>query len=51
MSRIGRQPIPVPAGVTVQIEPELVRVNGPKGELIERVSGDMAIEESTACCR
>ena len=34
MSRIGRQPIPVPAGVTVAIEPESVRVNGPKGELV-----------------
>ena len=31
MSRIGRQPIPVPAGVTVAIEPETVRVSGPKG--------------------
>ena len=37
MSRIGRKPIPVPAGVTVSIEPELVRVNGPKGELTERI--------------
>jgi large subunit ribosomal protein L6 len=37
MSRIGRKPIPVPAGVTVSIEPELVRVNGPRGELTERV--------------
>ena len=46
MSRIGRQPIPVPAGVSVQIEPEIVRVNGPKGELQERVSRDMQIAES-----
>jgi large subunit ribosomal protein L6 len=37
MSRIGKKPIPVPAGVTVSIEPELVRVNGPKGELTERI--------------
>ena len=37
MSRIGKKPIPVPAGVTVAIEPELVRVNGPKGELSERI--------------
>ena len=41
MSRIGRQPIPVPAGVTVAIEPERVTVNGPKGELSERVNRDM----------
>ena len=36
MSRIGKQPIPVPAGVTVAIEPERVTVNGPKGELSEQ---------------
>jgi len=46
MSRIGKQPIPVPAGVQVQIEPGLVRVNGPKGELSERVSTAMVVEQS-----
>src|ERR1700741_5029788 len=45
MSRIGRQPIPVPAGVPVAIEPELVRVNGPKGELSERVNRDIKVEQ------
>src|ERR1039457_2254845 len=45
MSRIGRQPIPVPAGVTVAIEPELVTVNGPKGELSERINRDITVEE------
>jgi large subunit ribosomal protein L6 len=44
MSRIGRQPIPVPAGVQIAIEPELVTVNGPKGELHERVHRDIKIE-------
>ena len=43
MSRIGRQPIPLPAGVTVSIEPESVRVNGPKGELSERVNRDIEV--------
>jgi len=43
MSRIGRQPIPVPAGVTVAIEPESVRVSGPKGELSERIHRDIAV--------
>ena len=38
MSRIGKQPIPVPEGVIVSIETGLVRVNGPKGELSERVN-------------
>src|ERR1700691_2823318 len=45
MSRIGRQPIPVPAGVTVSIEPEEVRVNGPKGELAERVHRDIGVTQ------
>jgi large subunit ribosomal protein L6 len=46
VSRIGKQPIPVPDGVTVQIEPGVVRVNGPRGELEERVSREMSIEQS-----
>ncbi|MGI9097212.1 MAG: 50S ribosomal protein L6 [Solirubrobacteraceae bacterium] len=37
MSRIGKKPIAVPTGVTVSIEPEIVRVHGPRGELSERV--------------
>jgi large subunit ribosomal protein L6 len=45
MSRIGKQPIPVPSGVEVTIEPELVRVKGPKGELEERVSRDIGVEQ------
>src|SRR4051794_39829998 len=36
MSRIGKRPIPVPTGVTVTIEPEVVRVAGPRGDLQER---------------
>jgi large subunit ribosomal protein L6 len=46
MSRIGRQPIPVPAGVTVAIEPERVIVNGPKGELSERVNRDISVAQN-----
>src|SRR5829696_3584408 len=45
MSRIGKQPIPVPAGVDVFIEPELVRVKGTRGELEERVARDIAVEQ------
>jgi large subunit ribosomal protein L6 len=45
MSRIGRQPIPVPAGVTIAIEPQRVTVNGPKGELSERVHRDILVEQ------
>ena len=43
MSRIGRKPIPVPAGVEIKIEPELVTVKGPKGELSERISRDISV--------
>jgi large subunit ribosomal protein L6 len=44
MSRIGKQPIPVPSGVTVSIDGGFVRVNGPKGELSERVPRDITVE-------
>ncbi len=33
MSRIGKKPVPVPAGVTVNIDRQTVVVKGPKGEL------------------
>ena len=45
MSRIGRKPIPVPAGVNVAIEPERVTVNGPKGELSERIHRDITVAQ------
>src|SRR2546421_5137599 len=45
MSRIGKQPIPVPSGVTVSIEPERVTVNGPRGELSERIHRDIQVEQ------
>jgi large subunit ribosomal protein L6 len=35
----------VPSGVDVTIEPELVRVKGPKGELQQRISRDMKVEQ------
>jgi large subunit ribosomal protein L6 len=46
MSRIGKQPIPVPAGVTIAIEPERVTVNGPKGELSERIPRDITVQQT-----
>ena len=45
MSRIGKQPIPVPEGVTVSIETDRVRVNGPKGELQERIPREIRVEQ------
>ena len=35
----------MPSGVDVTIEPELVRVKGPKGELQQRISRDMKVEQ------
>ncbi len=46
MSRIGRQPITVPTGVTVVVEPEVVHVTGPRGSLSERKSRDISVEEN-----
>src|SRR6059036_3630656 len=46
MSRIGRKPIPVPDGVTVTVEPEVVHVTGPRGALSERKNRDIAIEQN-----
>ena len=45
MSRIGKKPITVPAGVSVAIAPELVTVNGPKGELQERIHRDITVAQ------
>jgi large subunit ribosomal protein L6 len=44
MSRIGKLPIEVPAGVDVQVDAGVVRVKGPKGELAQRISRDLLIE-------
>jgi len=43
MSRIGRQPIQIPEGVTVDVAPGHVSVKGPKGELSQAVSLDMSV--------
>jgi large subunit ribosomal protein L6 len=45
MSRIGRKPIAIPDGVTVEIRPGLVLVKGPKGELTQTVSSEMKITQ------
>jgi large subunit ribosomal protein L6 len=43
MSRIGKQPIPLPSSVQIQIEGVSVRVKGPKGELNRNVHPDMRL--------
>lgn len=43
MSRIGKMPITVPAGVTVTIEDNHVTVKGPKGELSRQINKNMKL--------
>src|SRR3954469_16613235 len=45
MSRIGKRPIEVPAGVIVSIDPGRVTVSGPKGELRQDVPQRMQIAQ------
>lgn len=44
MSRIGRMPIAIPAGVTVEVNGNVVKAKGPKGELTKAMHPDMIIE-------
>ena len=45
MSRIGKQPVIVPSGVTVSVSKEnIVTVKGPKGELKQTIDRDIVIE-------
>lgn len=44
MSRIGRNPIPLPLGVSVSIHPSEVATRGPLGELRQQLSPEMHIE-------
>jgi large subunit ribosomal protein L6 len=45
MSRIGRQPIPVPAGVTAKVDGSDVTVTGPKGTLTLKVADPIVVAE------
>jgi large subunit ribosomal protein L6 len=48
MSRIGKSPIQIPAGVSVSISPGRVMVNGPLGELSQTIPRRMSIEQKDA---
>ncbi|WP_316572544.1 50S ribosomal protein L6 [Neobacillus sp. YIM B06451] len=43
MSRIGKKPIEIPAGVTVTLDKNTVTVKGPKGELVRTFSPEISI--------
>ncbi len=45
MSRIGRKPIPIPQGVKIAIEGDLVKVQGPKGALQARVPRGITVAQ------
>jgi large subunit ribosomal protein L6 len=49
MSRIGRKPVPLPKGVTAQIDGHRITVKGPKGEISRVLHEDMllALEDGT----
>ncbi|MBM3597860.1 MAG: 50S ribosomal protein L6 [Alphaproteobacteria bacterium] len=44
MSRIGKNPVEVPAGVQVQVAGQVVKAKGKQGELSMTVAGDVAVE-------
>jgi large subunit ribosomal protein L6 len=48
MSRIGKRPVPVPAGVTVSINGNVVVVKGPKGELTRALHPEMIVKQEGA---
>ncbi len=50
MSRVGKSPVPVPAGVDIEVDGSSVRVKGPKGELGRRFNErvTISIEDGTA---
>lgn len=45
MSRIGKLPIAIPAGVSVQVKDNTVTVKGPKGELSQTVNPDIKVAQ------
>lgn len=49
MSRLGKNPIEIPAGVTVELSGDTVTVKGPKGELVRTFRSEISIklEENT----
>src|ERR1700756_688265 len=48
MSRIGRKPIPVPAGVKINLTPGMIDVQGPKGKLSVRIPRGITLEQKGA---
>lgn len=51
MSRIGKLPIPVPAGVTIAVADGQLKVKGPKGELTQKMAVGVAVENEAGVAR
>jgi large subunit ribosomal protein L6 len=47
MSRIGKNPISVPSGVTITLDGNRITVKGPKGELSRTIPADMLISQES----
>lgn len=45
MSRVGKKPIPIPKGVTVTVDRDLVKAKGPLGELSFQVRPEVAVKQ------
>ena len=53
MSRIGRKPVPLPKGVTAQVEGRTITVKGPKGEISRMIHPELTlgVEDDTVVVR
>lgn len=51
MSRIGKLPIPVPAGVNITVANGVLKVKGPKGELAQTLASGVAVEQEAGVAR
>ncbi|MBO5854662.1 MAG: 50S ribosomal protein L6, partial [Bacteroidales bacterium] len=50
MSRIGKLPVNIPAGVTISVNNGVVTVKGPKGELKQEINPNITVEiEGNVC--
>lgn len=45
MSRVGKKPVTIPSGVTVELSPNLLKAKGPKGELVLAIHPKVNIEQ------
>ena len=49
MSKVGKLPVTIPAGVTVTVSNGVVTVKGPKGELKQEIGNNVNVEVKDGC--